>query len=364
MPGIITHRKILDESINFLSLRKKKSFLLKSLKTLFNSDEFYRAALFGAMGPDIFDFIPKRDKKNIYGNKISFFMHNGGVHKVLASMINKIYSYDDKNIEWAGIQRAYLYGLISHAMGDSIFYPFIFYWSGFPDSYNKNEIMLYREQNLLFLYNIDNYFLYSGEKSDFNIESMFFLNNSKGRKKLHSAVKIFLLESIAKEYPEIYKEIVWKEDKNDKNNYLMTGGYLDILPSLIKAAFRLKRNNNRRIAGILKFLKKRIPAYSDFLIRYPDPREINDHVLNLHRERWQYPAGKPGIHYESVENLLKISCEKTVEIWEKIEASMWGKNDRSVIESLRINLFTGEKKAQYHDMKIKNPVRLYFRDRF
>ena len=37
-------------------------------------------------------------------------------------------------------------------------------------------------------------------------------------------------------------------------------------------------------------------------------------------------------HYESVHNLIGISCEKTIELWEKIESSLYTKEDHSVLK--------------------------------
>ena len=58
MPGIITHFKILKESIRFLSKRSKKTFLLRSIESLLNNEEHFKAALFGSLGPNIFDYMP------------------------------------------------------------------------------------------------------------------------------------------------------------------------------------------------------------------------------------------------------------------------------------------------------------------
>ena len=87
MPGIVTHNRILKESILNLSKREKKSYLLKSIETLFNTPRHLTAGLFGSLGPNIFDYIPARNKHNYYGNDISFFIHNGGADKLLHAMI-------------------------------------------------------------------------------------------------------------------------------------------------------------------------------------------------------------------------------------------------------------------------------------
>ena len=134
MPGLITHFKVLTESVKHLSNRKKKTFLLKSIKSLLSTEEHWKAALFGSMGPNIFDYSLKRNKRSHYGNDISFFLHDGGSTNIITWMLNRISEYEDFNNEWASVQRAYIYGYISHIISDSYLNPYIFYWSGFPDT--------------------------------------------------------------------------------------------------------------------------------------------------------------------------------------------------------------------------------------
>jgi hypothetical protein len=134
--------------------------------------------------------------------------------------------------------------------------------------------------------------------------------------------------------------------------------YLDIMPYLIRIAYKLKRGSNRRLANFFIDLRRKNILYSDFIVNYPLNRRFNKNTLNLHRERWENPVGKPGLHYESIYNLLMISCEKTVEVWEKIESSLYGKINMNVLDDLHVNAYTGDPKLTYHDMKIKRPIRL------
>ncbi len=87
-------------------------------------------------------------------------------------------------------------------------------------------------------------------------------------------------------------------------------------------------------------------------------KRYNKNILNLHRERWENPAGKPGLHYESIHNLLALSCEKTIEAWEKIESSLYTRKMPDLSDIVDINTFTGDKKLAFRDLKIKNPIRL------
>src|SRR5208337_2563253 len=113
------------DTLKNLSKKEKKSHLFKSIEALFTTPVHMSAGLFGAIGPNIFDYIPKRSGQDLYGSEISFFIHNGGSERLIQSMIKKIYSYRDKNNEWTAVQRAYLYGFISHIIADAIFHPFV-----------------------------------------------------------------------------------------------------------------------------------------------------------------------------------------------------------------------------------------------
>jgi hypothetical protein len=361
MPGIVTHSRILKEAVQFLSQKEKKSYLLNSIATLFNSPEHLTAGLFGAIGPNIFDYIPRRTSQAYYGSDISFFIHNGGSYKLLQAMTAKLYGYEDKNTEWASIQRAYLYGFISHIIADSVFHPFVFYYSGFPNAYTKKEIYFYREQNLAFQYHLDNFFQYHAEKSEsfsFNIEEMLPVKKKRVAYHLDMAVKSYLLESIKQVYPEIYRKIILPVIEQPDNEYPPPLSCLDMIPYCIRMTYRYKRSANRRLADVLQGLRRNNILYSDFIVSYPMSRKYNKNILNLHRERWENPAGKPGLHYESIYNLLALSCEKTVELWEAIESSLYGKKNLKALDDLNINAYTGDAHLSYHDMKIKRPIRL------
>ena len=250
MPGIITHNKIFKDSIKLLSTRKKKSYLLKSISSLFNSEEFITAGLFGSIGPNIFDYIPKRNKNNYYGNEISFFLHNGGVDSLIKEFIEKIYSLPDKNNEWSAIQRAYLYGFISHMVSDSIIHPFVFYFSGFPETYDKKRIYYYRKQNLLFQYNIDNYYQYHDENSkqlDFSLQKMLPVKKKNKFDRINPSIKSFILSSFHKAHPDIFKKIIFYTGKNEDNYYTNSLSYLDLIPYFMKMSYKVKRVDNKKI---------------------------------------------------------------------------------------------------------------------
>lgn len=361
MPGIVTHSKIFKYTIGNLSKKEKKSYLLKSIETLFNTPEHLSAGLFGAIGPNIFDYIPKRNRQDCYGSDESFSIHNGGSESIIQSMIKKIYSYKDKNNEWTAIQRAYLYGFISHVISDSIFHPFVFYYSGFPEAYTKKEIIHYREQNLLFQYHIDNYLQYHDEKTEqytFNLDEMLVLEKKFLFCRLNHAVKSLMLDSIKDSHPDIYSKIFLLNKKKPDNSFTAAVSYLDLIPYLIKMTYYLKKNNSKRLADLLKKIRKKNRFFSDFIIQYPQNKKYDKDVLNKHRERWDYPTGKPGIHYDSVYNLIANSCERTVGLWEKIESCIYGRENLNVMNEFKLNAYTGDAKLSYRDMKVKRPIRL------
>ncbi len=361
MPGIVTHSIILKDTIDLLAKKPKKSYLLKSIEALFRTPEYLSSGLFGSIGPNIFDYIPGGKTKYSYGNDISFFIHNGGSEKIIQSMITHIYSYKDKNTEWAATQRAYLYGFISHIVSDSIFHPFIFYYSGFPSTSSINEIHHFRHQNLLFQYHIDNYLQYHDEKTagyGFNLDEMLKMKKNRFAYRVEPAVKCLLHDSIKESYPEIHSKIVLLNKKTSDAPCRKTLGYLDLIPYMIKMTYWLKRNESTRLAKLLKALLKKNILFSDFMVQYPKNKKYDKNVVNKHRERWENPAGKPGLHYESVNNLLSASGEQIIRIWEKIESCLYAKEDMNVMADFKTNTYTGDEKFAYRDMKVSRPIRL------
>jgi len=361
MPGIITHNKIFKESIKHLSRRPKKSYLLRSIEALFSSHENMRAGLFGSIGPNIFDYLPSK-RGDSYCSKNSFYMHDGHMGKFISAMIDRIYAYDDKNTEWAAIQRAYAYGMISHIISDSIFHPYVFYFSGFPDSFDKKQTRYYREQNLLFEYSIDYYFLYADENRGdfrFSIEEMLPVKKKIGFPALYPSLRSLLLESLELSNPEIYNALTFTaKNQNPDEKYISGFNLVDLIPFFLKTAYSIKFSRNPKLRDFFQWMKRNSVLFSDFIIQYPNPKRINRDILNHHREKWQYPDGKIGLHYESADNLLAISCEKTIEIWEKIEPVVFGLKGADTQKDLSVNLYTGSGKTGYYDMKNKNPIKI------
>jgi hypothetical protein len=358
MPGIVTHSKIFKDSVALLGSRKKKSYLLRPLAALLRSPENFTAGLFGSLGPNIFDYCPSSRKKAPFGSDLSFALHNGGSHAFIESMTHQVLSWDDRNTPWAALQRAYLYGFISHVVADAVFHPFVFYFSGFPDSPSDSERRLYREQNLLFQYNMDNYYLYLAEdRAVFSLDEMLPLVARGRMRRLNPVIANFILECLADGNPGA-RESLALPLAGSPGRGRPALSMLDLAPFCIRAVYRLKMTRSPRVLSLARDLRRRRLLYSDHLVCYPEKKSINRHVLNLHSERWQYPAERPGVLYDSVDSLARTSCEKTVALWEKIEAGLFGGADLSALQELRVNAYTGVSGAGYFSMINKSPVRL------
>ena len=359
MPGIVTHKKIFKDSVKLLltgvGRNRSRSYLLRSISALFADPARMKAALFGLLGPNIFDYIPTIGKKQ-YGHPFSFMFHDKGAPVFIRSMIELISAYEDKNNEWAAMQRAYLYGMLCHLAADEILHPYMFYRSGFPDS--NNEINFYREQNLLFQYNIDNYFLYlADDKSEINFNINEMIPFSKNGKTLTPAIKDFILCVLYENFPDIYRKMIWFS-KKEQRNYADTFGWLDIIPCAIIKSQNFKRNYNERLRKFVKEIHYRKLFYSDFIVQYQLPQRTDSHHINQHQEGWSNPAGSPLMRHDSVLHLCKAACEKTVALWEQVEKTLYAGGFGDVSEINALNAYTGSADDGYADMKRKNPVKM------
>ncbi len=363
MPGIITHSIAFHESIAHINRKKHRTFLSRAIEALFGNPEHLRAGRFGALGPDIFDYNPLKVSR-VPGSRLSFALHNGGAITLSSRMLDRIIAMTDFNNEWASVQRAYFYGLVSHLVCDYVFNPFIMYWSGFPSGGGRREMIHFREQNLMFQYNMDVYFeyFYHDRKLRFNIDEMLPEKKKGLAGGIPPALKEFILGSIEEAFPGETKPLVWKKGPEPDTALSRSIGYLDACPRLMRASFRLKRSSNQRVARVLRALRRKNIIYSDFLVRYPEPRKVNRHVMNLHRERWQDPTGAPGVRYESADDLMRLCCDITADIWEKTEGILFGqkRNYTPIIHKLSVNAYTGHPSTGYAGLKVKEPVLLRY----
>lgn len=365
MPGIITHSKVFLEALKYARKKKPSSLSLRSIDILFGNDLFLKAGLFGCLGPDIFNYIPLTGHRDFYGSPISYILHSSRLEKSLLFLFQKALLIKDPNNEWNAMRRAYLHGYVSHVITDAVFHPFMFYWTGFPEIRDKRQNNYYREQYLLFTYNMDLYFQHYHDQGGFDIspESLIPMKKTAfGTNGLEAPVKSFLLELLQGVYPEFirFRVLRWRIEKRGAAAPDLC--ILDALPGLITRSYRFKLSASPFMRKLLGRLGRRHLLYPDCITLIPEAKRVNRHVLNLHRERWYYPAGKPSLHYESAEDLFKIAKEKTIGIWDKIESIVYSekKEIAPVISELIPDAFTGEARKDPAAMKIKHPVRLRF----
>lgn len=359
MPGIYTHNVIFKKALEAVTKKSGSAYIDKSIVSLFNSPEHRKAGLFGSIGPNIFDYMDLRYRGKNYGNEISYLLHNEAVHSFADRMLEIIKGYRDSRNEWASSQRAYLMGYLSHIIADSVIHPFVFYFSGFPSGVTKKEVIHFRKLNLLFQYNVDNYFLYKDEgEENPEIDEMLPFYKPGRRSSLEPSVKALILQGLKKLDEGLFNRFFKRIAGKEINGALGYVPGFDRIPANIQLCYRMKRTENERLKRYMDRINDYPLFYSDFLVRYPGYKRVDMDALNIHQGRWQYPAGQKGIRYESVLHLIKIAVEKTVEVWEGIEAIAYGDQSINIGQYADINAYTGEKGIDYSEMRIKDVIKL------
>lgn len=359
MPGIYTHNVIFKKALEAASKKSGSSYINKSIVSLFNSPEHLKAGLFGSIGPNIFDYMDLRYRGKNYGNDISFLLHNEAGNSFAANMLEIIKGYKDSRNEWASSQRAYFMGYISHIIADSVIHPFVFYFSGFPVGGTRKEVIHFRKLNLLFQYNIDNYFLYKEENGvNPEIDEMLPVNKIGRRSSIEPSVKAVILQGLKKSDEGLFNRSFKRLEGKEINGALGYVPGFDRIPANIAFCYKMKRTENERLKRYMDRINDYPLLYSDFLVRYPGYKRVDMDALNIHQGRWQYPAGQKGIRYESVLHLIKTAVERIVEVWEGVEAVVYGEKSIDIAPFTEINAYTGEKGATYSEMQIKDVIKL------
>ena len=361
MPGIYTHNYIFRKCVENIQKNKSRSYITRSIETLFAYPDHFKAGLFGSIGPDIFDYMEYFHTGGSYCNEISFALHDRSCSPFLRNIIEIVTGYQDNRNEWASVQRAYLFGYISHIISDSVLHPYIFYSSGFPDRMERNEIKFYRRKNLLFEYNIDNYFLYRDESGMGinSVEEMLPVSKIKRKNLIWPSIKYVILESLRREdeallrkyFPDIKKEKKIDGDLGPVKKF-------DNIPRNISLSYKIKRTENPKLINFIDRLSDSPYVISDFFIRYPRPKKVDMDALNIHQARWQYPGQQRGFRYESVLQLIKTAIDQVIQTWEMIEPFVYGSGISGLDEMDYISAYTGEKGVFFSEMKIKDPVKL------
>ncbi|MCL2154813.1 MAG: zinc dependent phospholipase C family protein [Leptospirales bacterium] len=360
MPGIYTHNYIFRKVVENIAKSKSKSFLNKNIEILFSTNEYFQAGLFGAIGPNIFDYMDIIRKGNIYCNEIAFALHNKNSKTYLQHMINIATSNKDVRSEWSYLQKGYLLGYISHLISDSLIHPYIFFISSFPKTMGKDEIRYHRIRNLRFQYNIDNYFLYRDEAGSVidSINQMFPLCAIKNKIVVWPAIKYLILESLRRDNESLFKKY-FKDIKDKKiDGDIVYVKNFDKIPKMILKCYKIKRTDNPKQINIIDKLCYNKFIYSDFFIRYPVAKRIDEDAMNIHQGRWQYPAFQKGFRYESVPQLVKSSIEHITKIWENFLQAAHDNKPFEIDEILSLNPYTGENDVFFEDMKVKDPIKL------
>lgn len=361
MPGIYTHNYIFRKTAESIAKGSGRSYLMKSITILLSSPEHMKAGLMGAIGPNIFDYIHPFRKNGNYGSEISFYLHDRGFSSFVGRMIDVILEAGDSRNEWTSAHRAYLLGYISHIISDSIVHPYVFYSSGFPEGPGQGNARFFRRMNLRFQYNIDNWFLYrdgSFHSGDFEVSAMVPSMKLKGEKGVWFSIRSLILESLRRDNPEIFSSLFSGLEKGRLDGSLEKVPPIDSVLRNIPLCYKLKRTTDRRKMRLLDRLNEGELTYSDFFVRYPLPKKIDDDALNIHHGRWQYPALQRGFRYDSVPHLVRDAVDKTAAAWEIVEGMIYS-GKRPEPESFgMLNAYTGEKEAHYSDMRVKDPLKL------
>ncbi len=363
MPGIITHSRLFRESLSSLSRAKDASPFSKSIEALYSVPERLRAGFFGSIGPDIFDYLPVA-RRDFFGTSLSMQLHSPRLSESLGALLSRTLLVGDFNNEWSSTRRAYVYGYVAHLIADAVFHPFVYYWAGFPDNGSRSEIYRYREQLLLFQYNMDLFFQYHYNSRVFEFSTEEFLPLRRGRggmRILDYRIKSLLLETLAEACPAELSGLLWTARNPLHTDGTWKSGPIDLIPSILRHSYRIKRSDSRALRKLMDRLRIRRRFFPDYVTRYPEPRRMNRHALNLHRERWFHPLGSPGLHYESVEDLFKTARDRTVAVWERMESMLYrGVTDvSSLVAELSVDSYTGEAGSRPLQMKIKKPLHLH-----
>ncbi|RPI92442.1 MAG: hypothetical protein EHM32_09135 [Spirochaetales bacterium] len=364
MPGIITHSRLFQESLFSLKRAKDATPFGKSIEALYSVPERLRAGLFGSIGPDIFDYLPVA-RRDFFGTPLTMQIHSPRLSQSLAALLSRTLLVGDFNNEWSATRRAYSYGFVAHLIADAVFHPFVYYWAGFPDNGSRLEIYRYREQLLLFQYNMDLFFQYhyNTRVFDFAIDDSLPMRRIRGGiPVLDYRIKSLILEMLTDICPGELPRLIWNARSPRNTDGTWKSGPVDLIPYLIRRTYLAKRSRSRALRMLLDRLRVRRRFFPDYVTRYPEPRRMDRHALNLHRERWFHPLGTPGLHYESVEDLFKIARDRTVAAWVRMESALYaGATDISpIIAELSVDSYTGEAGNGPSHMKIKKPLRLHF----
>ena len=249
MPGIITHSRLFQESLFSLKKAKDATPFGKSIEALYSVPERLKAGLFGSIGPDIFDYLPVA-RRNFFGTSLSMQIHSSRLSQSLTALLSRTLLVGDFNNEWSATRRAYSYGFIAHLIADAVFHPFVYYWAGFPDNGSRFEIYRYREQLLLFQYNMDLFFQYhyNTRVFDFAIDDSLPMRHIRGGiPMLDYRIKSLILEMLTDTCPGDLPRLIWNARNPRDTDGTWKSGPVDLIPYFIRRAYLAKRSRSRAL---------------------------------------------------------------------------------------------------------------------
>jgi len=362
MPGIFTHNIIFRKTLEKARKQIKNGPLYKSIESFFSSENHLKSGLFGSIGPNLFNYMEYRSDKNSYGNRISYYLHNNGHLTFTEKMIEIIYEGRDIRSEWSSEQKAYLMGYVSHLIADTMIHPYVFFNSGIPNIKTGKSGASIREKNLLFQYNIDNYYLFKDEETSqwkINIEDMFFITGGK-KPVMQNSIKVLILKALSKDNHELFESQFKKLKDVEIDGDIGQVPSLDKIHEKISLAYRIKREKEGMAYKFSTQLRDMNILKSDFTVEYPPVKRADIDAINLHKGRWQFPCIDKKLRYESVPQLLNSAVDITLEAWLEIESIFFGNENIDLKEFLKLNPYTGLEGHSFEEMDTSEPVKLKF----
>jgi hypothetical protein len=346
MPGPVTHTCIVKRILDTLRNTRHKNRFLRSLESLFSEEERVRSCMTGALGPDIFHYVPAGGLRGVERD-----LHGVSAERFFEPVLDYLGNNNELMDNWSANSRAFLYGALCHGIADTIFHPFIYYWSGIPFQGKGKILSSVRRKNLLMMYTIDNYLA-----SNYPEEMKGLCEPRKVVKEIHPAVVHTIEEGLINAFPDSSISR-WVERSR---RWSLLPGPLRVARRVQRGIMSLKHLSIEKGRKILLFLDQKTGM--EMFVIYPDARRINSDILNHHAEGWKNPSGNGGLRYETVDNLIQKAVEGTLEVWESLEEAFMKGNRPDYPARLAMNWYTGEENIEPADLKVSEPrkVRYYF----
>ncbi|MTI67705.1 MAG: zinc dependent phospholipase C family protein [Firmicutes bacterium] len=279
MPDLLTHTLFGEDILK--KVNDSLSTIIKENRALFN---------LGCQGPDIFfynDYLPWIKKKR--GPKLGALMHNEKTAKFILEAINYL-NLNVNNKEDYNKLLSYIIGFISHFELDRIAHPYIVYYTGIYDKYDKNTFQYKGNHKRLEL--IIDFLLLKDKKNKIATKTPLY-KIINGGDNLANIISLFFISTFNKVYlTNIDKSLINDSYKDMKK-------VLKILYD--PYGFKKTLLNVVDIATNNKF------DYSNLTY----PRSIKDNLdyLNINKNKWNHPCYKNEVYEYSFYELYDIALE-------------------------------------------------------